>query len=238
MSSPAPGAQHDRVASEPGWARELNERHGPPALEPGEPLEEPLWETVKRVALTPRAGMVALGRDVDAGRKGVLVSVTYGLAAAVIAAGQAAFGYPPDTDLTAGVLFALAVLPLFVLGTLLSAYVLRLAIPEGLDRRLGTAFGRLSLAWFVPSSVLLITGIVDIALLASGLVNAQQLSNFYLDSDRIALLLGVVSLWPLGVTAVAIRVATERNWFIVVLLLVVTTLVAAMPSLLLIPLAS
>ena len=133
---------------------------------------------------------------------------------------------------------ALAGLPLPVLGTLLSAYVLRRAIPEELDRRAGMAFARLSLAWFVPSSVLLITGIVDIALLASGMVNAQQLSNFYLYSDRIAMLMGVVSLWPLGVTAVAIRVATERNWLIVVLLLIAITLVAATPSLLLVPLAS
>ena len=238
MSSPPPGAEHDRVASEPGWAHELGERPEPPPREPVEPLDEPLWETVKRVALTPRAGIVSLGRDVDAARKGLVVAVAYGLAAAAIVAVQASFGYPPDVEPTLGILLALAGLPLIVLGTLLSAYVLRLAIPEELDRRAGMAFARLSLAWFVPSSVLLITGIVDIALLASGMVNAQQLSNFYLDSDRIALLLGVVSLWPLGVTAVAIRVATERNWLIVVLLLIAITLVAATPSLLLVPLAS
>lgn len=225
MSSPAPGPEHHRVVDEVGWTDELQPE--PPATEP---LQEPIGRTAWRVLVSPRAAMVDLGRDVDAVRKAIIIIVAYALTAMLTRIAQSTLGYPPGTD--AGTQVALIVfgLPLTLIGYVLAAYVLRLAIPDHLDRRMGTAFARLSISWTVPAFGLLLLGVVEVWLLAAGVVTPAGLADAYVESGTWTAMSVLLGVWPILVTAIAIRVATQRNWLVVVGLLIVTAIVSVMPT--------
>ena len=184
--------------------------------------------------------MVDLGRDPQAGRKGVVVLAGVSIVYTLILAAFLWQGYPAAAPsalpLTTAEQYQVQVwyqVPLFFLATAACALILRLVVHlTGDALGFGVAFGRISFAMTTPFA--LTTMLIEAALailLVLGVVQPQPVIDWLTgEGEWFPLAYQLVAMiWIVVLLVLAVRASIARGWLTVASLSIVIALVYALP---------